>query len=216
MHCGKHWHNKLTTLCYHKISNVSKPCYKVAGDMERHYSPGRTWEATTRGLVRLLALGDVLDIASGDGVTAELLAPQAKRMVCVDISSKVVAAGNLRTKHLDNIEFRQADMHQLPLPEAVFDTVLMLHALTYSKHPDKALLEAARVLRPGGKLLAATLKKHSHANMVAPYSHANLGFSKKQLYQYAEQAGFSQTDILTAASERRPPHFTVITLLAQK
>ena len=62
----------------------------VAGDMERHYSPGRTWEATTRGLVHLLDPGDVLDIASGDGVLAELLAPTAKSIVCLDISERVV------------------------------------------------------------------------------------------------------------------------------
>src|SRR5512146_2965928 len=46
----------------------------VAGDMERHYSPGRTWETLARSLLQLLATGDVLDIASGDGVLAELLA----------------------------------------------------------------------------------------------------------------------------------------------
>ncbi len=188
----------------------------VAGDMERHYSPGRTWEATARALVRLLDLGNVLDIASGDGVTAELLAPQAKHMVCVDISDKVVQAGNRRTENLKNIEFRQADMHKLPLTDGQFDTVLMLHALTYSKQPGKALSEAARVLRPGGKLLAATLKKHSHANIVAPFSHANLGFSLAGLQKQAKQAGFTDIETLEAASERRPPHFTVITLLARK
>lgn len=188
----------------------------VAGDMERHYSPGRTWEATTRSLVRLLELGEVLDIASGDGVTAELLSPQAKRMVCIDISDKVVAAATRRTESLDNIEFRQGDMHQLPLDDEQFDTVLMLHALTYSDQPAKAFSEALRVLRPGGRLLAATLKKHSHANMVAPYSHANLGFSSTELKQLASLAGFADTQILEATSERRPPHFTVLTLLAQK
>lgn len=188
----------------------------VAGDMERHYSPGRTWEATARSLVRLLELGDVLDVASGDGVTAELLSPQARHMVCVDISDKVVEAATRRTQKLDNIEFRQGDMHKLPLDDGQFDTVLMLHALTYSKQPAKALSEAARVLRPGGRLLAATLKKHSHANMVAPYSHANLGFAHTQLHKLATQAGFDDIDIQDAASERRPPHFTVLTLLAQK
>ncbi len=188
----------------------------VAGDMERHYSPGRTWEATTRSLVRLLELGEVLDIASGDGVTAELLSPQAKRMVCIDISDKVVEAATRRTESLDNIEFRQGDMHQLPLDDEQFDTVLMLHALTYSEQPAKAFSEALRVLHPGGRLLAATLKKHSHANMVAPYSHANLGFSSAELKQLAQKAGFVKTQILEAASERRPPHFTVLTLLAQK
>lgn len=50
----------------------------VAGDMERHYSPGRTWEALARSLMQLIDTGDVLDIASGDGVLAELLAPRAR------------------------------------------------------------------------------------------------------------------------------------------
>ncbi len=50
----------------------------VAGDMERHYSPGRTWEALARSALPLLEPGDVLDIASGDGVLAELLAPHAQ------------------------------------------------------------------------------------------------------------------------------------------
>ena len=49
----------------------------VAGDMERQYSPGRSWEATTRALSYLLELGDVLDIGSGDGVLAELLHKRA-------------------------------------------------------------------------------------------------------------------------------------------
>ena len=65
----------------------------VAGDMERHYSPGRTWEATTRAIVQLLELGDVLDVASGDGVLAELLAPRARSIKCLDISQWVVDAG---------------------------------------------------------------------------------------------------------------------------
>ena len=64
----------------------------VAGDMERHYSPGRTWEVTTRTIVQLLELGDVLDVASGDGVLAELLAPRARSIKCLDISQRVVAA----------------------------------------------------------------------------------------------------------------------------
>src|SRR5688572_331411 len=51
----------------------------VAGDMERHYSPGRTWEALARSTLPLLEPGDVLDVASGDGVLAELLAPHARR-----------------------------------------------------------------------------------------------------------------------------------------
>lgn len=63
----------------------------VAGDMERHYSPGRTWEALARTALPLLETGDVLDIASGDGVLAKLMAPHSRRYVCIDTSARVVA-----------------------------------------------------------------------------------------------------------------------------
>src|SRR5690625_1066964 len=68
----------------------------VAGDMERHYSPGRTWETLARALLQLLATGDVLDIASGDGVTAELLAPHAHSIMCIDAGDRVTQAARER------------------------------------------------------------------------------------------------------------------------
>ncbi|WP_457395597.1 metalloregulator ArsR/SmtB family transcription factor, partial [Roseateles sp. P5_E1] len=76
----------------------------VAGDMERHYSPGRTWEALARSAVPLLQPGDVLDIASGDGVLAELVAPHSNRYVCLDSSTKVVLAASERLRKLENVE----------------------------------------------------------------------------------------------------------------
>lgn len=188
----------------------------VAGDMERHYSPGRTWEATARALVRLLDLGRVLDIASGDGTLAELLSPQVQHMVCVDISPKVVAAGRERTQPLGNVEYHQADMHQLPLDDQSFDCVMMLHALTYSESPQRAISEAARVLRPGGRLLIATLNKHSHRNAVTPFGHINLGFTSKELSILCREAGLNSVYSQLGAIERRPPHFEVLTALAVK
>ena len=73
----------------------------VAGDMERHYSPGRTWEALARAALPLLEPGEVLDIASGDGVLAELLAPHARRYVCIDTSTQVVLAASERLRKLE-------------------------------------------------------------------------------------------------------------------
>jgi ArsR family transcriptional regulator len=103
----------------------------VAGDMERHYSPGRTWEALARTALPLLETGDVLDIASGDGVLAELVAPHAKRYVCIDTSARVVAAASERLRRLANVEVREGDMHALPFPYQRFDRVGLLNALTY-------------------------------------------------------------------------------------
>jgi SAM-dependent methyltransferase len=188
----------------------------VAGDMERHYSPGRTWEATARALTKLLDLGDVLDIASGDGVLAELLAPHARGIICLDLSDRVVAAGQSRLASFGNVEFRQGDMHDLPLDDASADTVLLMHALTYTKEPERVFAEIARVLRPAGQLLAVTLGKHRHEKAVAPYDHQNLGFEADALQALAESAGLEVRHCAVSAVEKRPPNFQVLTLLARR
>ena len=188
----------------------------VAGDMERHYSPGRTWEATARGLVQLLEPGDVLDIASGDGVLAELLAPVARSIVCLDISQRVVEAGRRRLKPWKHVSFEQGDMHALPLDNSSFDTVLLMHALTYTNEPEKVFREAARVMRPGAKLLAVTLQEHRHEKTVVQYNHANLGFSKRQLERQARDAGLAVNACTVSAIEKRTPNFSVLSLFASK
>jgi len=188
----------------------------VAGDMERHYSPGRTWEATTRALVQLLSLGRVLDIASGDGVMGELLARQAESIDCVDVSEKVVAAGRERVKSFDNVRFHLGDMHALPFDDGAFDSVLMMHALTYSEQPQKALTEAARTIDSGGRLVGATLRKHRHSAHVKTFGHANDGFSPRQLTGMLNKAGL-QTELCDVTSvERKTPNFEIITFLAEK
>jgi len=188
----------------------------VAGDMERHYSPGRTWETLARSLLQLLETGDVLDIASGDGITAELLAPHARSIVCVDSSERVVEAAAQRLQPFANVEVRMGDMHALDLGERRFDLVLMLHALTYAEHPAKAVAEASRLLRPGGRLLAVTLGQHGHRAVVEPFDHRNLGFSQEDLSSYARRAGLEDISCTRLSRERKAPHFEVISLLARK
>ena len=188
----------------------------VAGDMERHYSPGRTWEALARSALPLLETGDVLDIASGDGVLAELLAPHAGRYVCVDASPRVVAAARERLRRYPNVEVREGDMHALPFADAGFDLVVLMHALTYAAKPAQAVAEAARVLRPGGRLLLSSLARHEHRSVVAAYGHLNLGFGARQLRQFAERAGLRPGPVESVTRERRPPHFEVISLIAVK
>jgi len=186
----------------------------VAGDMERHYSPGRSWEATARGLTHLLDLGDVLDVASGDGVLAELLAPQSRSIVCLDISNRVVEEGSKRLAKFPDACFEQGDMHKLPFEDARFDTVLLMHALTYTERPRQVLSECRRVLRKSGHLLAVTLSQHSHRKAVEPYDHQNLGFKPVELEQLATETGFEVIHCAVSAVEKRQPNFSVISLHA--
>jgi ArsR family transcriptional regulator len=188
----------------------------VAGDMERHYSPGRTWETLARGMTQLVETGDVLDVASGDGVLAELLAPRARSIVCIDASQRVVDAARIRLKGFANVDVRVGDMHALDFPAARFDLVLLMHALTYSERPADVVAEAARALRKGGRLLAATLGRHAHKTAVEPFEHRNLGFGVDELGGFARAAGLDVIACERLTRERRPPHFEVMSLLARK
>ena len=188
----------------------------VAGDMERHYSPGRTWEAMARATLPLLVPGDVLDIASGDGVLAELLAPHAKSYVCVDASERVVSAARERLKPHRNVRVLIGDMHALELPDASFDLALLMQALTYSEHPAAAVAEAARLLRPGGRLVVTSLARHEHCDAVEPYGHANLGFTTRELVKMAEKSKLRVASCEAVTREKRAPHFEVLSLHAVK
>jgi DNA-binding transcriptional ArsR family regulator/protein-L-isoaspartate O-methyltransferase len=188
----------------------------VAGDMERHYSPGRTWEALARSALPLLAPGHVLDIASGDGVLAELLAPHAREYICIDASTRVVNAASERLRRFANVQVREGDMHALPFADDHFDLVVLMHALTYSTKPAVAVAEAARVLSPGGRLLLCSLAEHPHRAAVEAYGHVNLGFADKDLRVFVQQAGLQIATSETVTREKRPPHFEVISIIGRK
>ena len=189
---------------------------EVAGQMERHYSPGRTWEATARGLLGFLQLGAVLDVGSGDGVNAELLAPRSRHVTCLDVSERVIAAARVRLERFANVDFRVGDMHDLPFAAASFDAVLLLHVLTYSDRPELAIAEAARALRPGGALALVTLAGHEHDKIAAAYDHQNLGFAPDDLEAMLRAAGLGVEQCEPSSRERRKPYFQVLTAFARK
>jgi ArsR family transcriptional regulator len=188
----------------------------IAGQMERHYSPGRTWEATARALLGVARLGDVLDGGAGDGAIAQLLAQRARSVTCLDRSERLVAAARERLARAKNVRFEVGDLEAMALPDACFDQVLLFNVMTYLARPDAALAEAARVLRPGGELVAVTLEEHSHAEVTAAYQHVNQGFTVQGLRKMAKRAGLEVTLCEVQTRERRPPFFQVINLFAKK
>jgi ArsR family transcriptional regulator len=136
--------------------------------------------------------------------------------VCLDSSSKVVLAASERLRRLGNVEVREGDMHALPFADAQFDLVVLMHALTYSDDPGKAVAEAARILRPSGRLLLTSLARHEHRSVVEAYGHVNLGFSERELQRFATRAGLEVQGSGLVTRERRPPHFEVISVIARR
>jgi ArsR family transcriptional regulator len=188
----------------------------VAGQMERYYSPGRTWEALARGLLGLIELGDVLDAGAGDGTVAQLLAPRSRSYTCYDRSVKLIAAARQRLGDVENACYQIGDLHALPYAPQSFDQVLLLHVLTSIRSPGLVLGECARVLRPGGRLVAVTLESHRHEQVTAAYHHLHAGFAPKELRRLVRRAGLEVERCEVTSRERRKPYFQVISLFATR
>jgi len=188
----------------------------VAGKMERYYSPGRTWEAMARGLFGLMQLGDVLDAGSGDGTLAQLLAPRAKSVTCIDRSEKLVEAARARLARAKNASVCKGDVHELPFGDGSFDQVLLFNILTQATNPPQVIAEAARVLRRGGSLVVVTLAPHNHADLTASYHDIHPGFSPAALKRMLQKAGLTVDSCDIACRENRSPHLEVIAGFARK
>ena len=186
----------------------------VAGEMERHYSPGRTWESLARGLIGLLRLGDTLDAGAGDGATASLLAPHAKSITCFDQSETLIQAARTRLVGFDNVRFQIGDLHDLPFPDRRFDDVLLFNCLTAVKTPQRVLEECARVLRPSGRLALITLGQHEHLDVTGAYAHRHPGWTPAALRKMLQKTGLAVEQCEITVRERRAPYFPVVTALA--
>lgn len=99
-------------------------------------------------------IGDLLDVGCGRGRMLKLLASRANRAVGVDVdaTARQLARAELMLAGLPNCSLRQGDMHRLPFEDGEFDTIILDDVLGESEHPVRALAEAKRLLRPGGRL----------------------------------------------------------------
>jgi ubiquinone/menaquinone biosynthesis C-methylase UbiE/DNA-binding transcriptional ArsR family regulator len=187
-----------------------------AGEMERHYSPGRTWQSLAVGFAALLELGDVLDVGSGDGAVAGYLAPHCRSLVSIDVNSRMIDAAKDRLARFPNARAETADAHDLPYRAASFDSILLFHTLTYAEKPQRVLEECARVLRPGGRVVALVLDAHEQADMTAPYGERHPGFKPRVLRGLLTRAGLAVTFCDVACREAKKPHFRVVLATAGK
>ena len=188
----------------------------IADEMERYYSPGRTWQSLATGLAALLRLGDVLDVGSGDGAAASALAPYCRTLTCIDTSSRMIEAAQERLSRFKHVRAQVADVHALPFESASFDAVLVFHTLTYAKHPARALKECARVLRPGGRLVLLCLDQHKQQEVTARYGERHPGFSALALRELLTSAELDVTTCDVACREAKKPHLQVLLAIADK
>jgi ArsR family transcriptional regulator len=188
----------------------------LAGEMERHYSPGRTWPSLVAGIAALLRLGDVLDVGSGDGAAASFLAPYCKSLTCIDSSARMIAAASKRDWRKAGVSALVADAHQLPFESARFDDVLLFHTLAYVEEPTRVIDEAARVLRPGGRVVVLSLNRHSEREITTTYGERHPGFTAVELRKMLTRAKLHVKHADTATREAKKPHFQTVLAIAEK
>jgi DNA-binding transcriptional ArsR family regulator len=189
---------------------------RMAGELERHYSPGRTWDSLARAFTGLVRVGAVLDVGAGDGTVAEMIAPRARDYVCVDVSSTLCAAARERLSHEPHARVVRGDTHALPFASGQFDQVLMLNVLAYAARPKVALDEATRVLKCGGHMVLVTLARHDHADVAEQYGHLNPGFAPRWLKSALESRGMNVERCEVTSREKQRPHFEIVTCFATK
>src|ERR1700758_152942 len=118
------------------------------------------------------------DLGTGTGQILELLAPLAARAVGIDQSPQMLAVARVRIERagLRHVQLRQGDIYALPVAVNSYDLVLMNQILHYLDDPLRAVREAARILRPGGKLLIVDFAPHEVETLRAVHAHRRLGF----------------------------------------
>jgi ArsR family transcriptional regulator len=188
----------------------------LADELERYYSPGRTWQSLAVGLAALLDLGDVLDVGSGDGAAAASIAPYCGSLTCIDTNARMIEAAKDRLAKRAHARALVADVHDLPFRAATFDTVLVFHTLTYAEDPARALAECARVLRVSGRLVLLCLDQHEQREVTAPYGERHSGFSPRAVRKLLTRAGLSVVTAEVACREAKKPHLQVVLAIADK
>lgn len=144
----------------------------------------------------------LVDLGTGTGRMIELAGPRARRVVGIDLSRDMLAMarGNLlRTQELAgglpfDWQVRQGDLHRLPLEDGTADIAIMHHVLHFLEDPPAALVEAGRILKPGGRLILVDFARHDIEALRAEHAHTWLGFADGEVGGWLRNAGFSDIE----------------------
>lgn len=189
---------------------------RVAASFGDQLLPGRTWEGLTRALLHLAPHARYADLGIGDGMLTLMLAEVATQVTAVDISTEMLSAlrARARSRGVANIELVEADIEDLPLPDASHDVVVASQALHHARSPLQCLREARRILVPGGRLLVIDLLAHNEEWVREQLQHVHLGFTEADLGQMLGEAGFARPLVHRAARDPQPPHFMTLVATA--
>src|SRR4029079_6737554 len=173
--------------------------------------PGRSWAAWSRALGHLLPELEIADLGCGEGYLTIEASRFARRVIAIDRSDAVLerARASARRRRVKNVEWKRGELEKLPLKDAIVDVALLSQALHHAADPTKALGEAVRILRPGGRVLVLELRRHEEHWVRDRLGDTWLGFEDDELRTLLDNAGLTAVKVTVGARRARDP-FTVL------
>jgi ArsR family transcriptional regulator len=181
-------------------------------DERRQLVPGRSWPAWSRALGLLLPEVEVADLGCGEGYLTLEAARWARHVTAVDRAKDVLDRGRelAKRRKLRNITWKRGELERVPIADASIDIALLSQALHHAEHPDRALAEAHRILRPGGRLIVLELREHAEAWVTSKLGDRWLGFSEERLQSLIRGAGFTKPIVRVGARRTGDPFIVLI------
>src|SRR5947208_4461175 len=177
-------------LVLHKRQDKARKYFdELAGKFGRSYVPGRSWKALAHTLITLLPRLTVADLGAGEGTLSQLLAKNARKVIAVDNSPKMVEFGaQLAKKHgFQNLEYRLGDIEDPPIAKNSVDLAILSQALHHAIHPQRAISAAHCILRRSGRLVILDLLSHRFERARELYADHWLGFSEVRSEEHTSE-----------------------------
>lgn len=155
------------------------------------------------GLLGLLDPGwTVGDLGCGAGSVSSMLAPFVAKVIAVDASPAMLNAARRTVSGLENVEVRQGDLEDLPIEDSTLDAATLVLVLHHAALPGRVLGEAARVMKPGARVMIVDMEPHDDEDMAARMGHVWLGFEASQIEKLLDLAGFDRVVVRSLPLER--------------
>jgi ubiquinone/menaquinone biosynthesis C-methylase UbiE len=147
----------------------------------------------------------LVDLGTGTGRVLEVLAPRARQAIGIDASRDMlsVARANLERANLRSAQVRLGDVNSLALPDRFADLVTIHQVLHYLDEPGRALAEAARILKPGGRVLVVDFAPHDLDFLREQHAHRRLGIAADHMAGWLARAGLDLAHFSTLKPPRK-------------